>query len=60
MGNQFSSKIIGIGHITLTPNTECKLMLKDVRNVLEMHLNLISVERLIIARGIKEGSLYFM
>jgi len=81
MGIQVPSKIIGIGDITLIINTECKLMLKDVRHLLDMRLNLISVGKfddvglvshiggeiwrltkgsLIIAKGKKEGSLYFM
>ena len=81
MGNQVSSKVIGVGDITLITNTGCKLILKDVRHVPDMRLNLISAGRLddaglvnhfgggtwkltkgslIIARGNKEGSLYFM
>ena len=40
--NQVSSKIIGIGDITLTTNIGCKLILNDVRHVLDMHFNLIS------------------
>jgi len=81
MENQVSSKIVGIGDITMTTNTGCKLVLKDVRHVPNIRLNLISVGKLdnaglvnhfgggkwkltngssIIARGIKEGSLYIM
>ena len=46
MGNQVSSKIVGIGDITLITNTGCKLILKDVRLVPDMHLNLVSTEKL--------------
>ena len=46
MGNQVSSKIVGIGNITLITNTGCKLMLKDVRHVLDICLNLISTGKL--------------
>ena len=81
MGNQVSSKIIGIGDITLITNTGCKLELKDVIHVPDMRLNLISARKLddvglfnhfgggiwkltkgslIVARGKKEGFLYFM
>jgi len=81
MWNQVSRKIIGIGDVTLITNTGCKLMLKYVRRVPDIHLNLISGGKLddvslvnhfgvgiwkltkgslIVARGKKEGSLYFM
>jgi len=40
MGNKVSSKIIGIGDIPMT--TRCKLLLKDVRHVPDMRLNLIA------------------
>jgi len=46
MGNQLSSKIIGIGDITMTTSTGCKLVLKDVRHVRDMRLNLISAGKL--------------
>jgi len=80
-GNQVLRKIIGIGDITLITNTRCKLVLKNVRHVLDMCLNIIppgklddanlvdhfggriwklTKESLIIARGKKEASLYFM
>ena len=42
MGNQVSSKIVGIGDVTLITNTGFKPMLKDVRHVPDMRLNLIS------------------
>ena len=41
MGNQVTSKIVGIGDITMTTNTGCKLVL-NVRHVLNMCLNLIT------------------
>ena len=65
----------------MTTNPRCKLVLKDVRHVLDKHLNLISAGKiddvglvnhfgggkwkltngsLIVARGVKEGSLYVM
>jgi len=46
MENQVSSKIVGIGDITMTTNTRCKLVLKDVRHVPDMRLNLIQSENL--------------
>jgi len=65
----------------MTTNTGCKLVLKDVRYILDMCLNLILAEKLydtglvnhygggkwkltngslIVARGVKKGSLYIM
>ena len=44
--NQVLSKIIGIGGITLITNIGCDLILKDVRHVPDMRLNLISAEKL--------------
>lgn len=46
MGNQVTSKIIGIGDVHLKTNTGCKLILKDVRHVPDMRLNLISAGKL--------------
>ena len=46
MGNQDMSKIVGIGNITLTTSTGRKLILKDVRHVPTMRLNLISAGKL--------------
>ncbi|CAH9093721.1 unnamed protein product [Cuscuta epithymum] len=46
MGNQDRSKIVGIGDIVLTTSTGCKLVLKDVRHVPAMRLNLISAGKL--------------
>ena len=46
MGNQDMSRIVRIGNITLTTSTGCKLVLKDVRHVPAMRLNLISAGKL--------------
>ena len=46
MGNKVSSKIIGICDINMTINIGRKLVLKDVRHVLDMRLNLISAGKL--------------
>ncbi|KAE8697223.1 hypothetical protein F3Y22_tig00110627pilonHSYRG00093 [Hibiscus syriacus] len=46
MGNQYRSKIVGIGDIILTTSTGCKLILKDVRHIPTMRLNLISAGNL--------------
>ncbi|KAI5335776.1 hypothetical protein L3X38_025910 [Prunus dulcis] len=43
MGNDKLSKIVGRGDISLETNTSCHLVLKDVRHVLDMSLNLISI-----------------
>ena len=45
MGNSGTSKIICIGDIYLEIGTESKLILKNVRHVLDIHLNLISTCR---------------
>ena len=42
MGNDHVSKIVGMGEICLETNTNCRLVLKDVRHVPDMRLNLIS------------------
>ncbi|CAL2254439.1 unnamed protein product [Prunus armeniaca] len=42
MGNDKLSKIVGRGDISLETNTSCHLVLKDVRHVPDMRLNLIS------------------
>ncbi|BFG34854.1 hypothetical protein CerSpe_211280 [Prunus speciosa] len=42
MRNYKLSKIVGRGDISLETNTSCHLVLKDVRHVLDMLLNLIS------------------
>ena len=46
MGNNETSKITGIGNIILETNTGCKLILKDVRHVPDIRLNLISAGKL--------------
>ena len=46
MGNEGLSKIIGMGNICLETNLGCKLLLKDVRHVPDIRLNLISTGRL--------------
>jgi len=46
VGNKVSSKIIGICDINMTINIGRKLVLKDVRHVPNMHLNLILVGKL--------------
>ncbi|VVA98474.1 unnamed protein product [Arabis nemorensis] len=46
MGNQGRSKIVGKGDVILTSNTGSKIILKDVRHVPDMHLNLISTGKL--------------
>lgn len=46
MGNNGSSKIIGIGDVCLETNTGCKLTLHDVRHVPDIRLNLISAGKL--------------
>ena len=45
MGNEGTCRIVGIGDVWLTTPTGCKL-LKDVRHVPEVRLNLISAGRL--------------
>ncbi|BAT87454.1 hypothetical protein VIGAN_05082100 [Vigna angularis var. angularis] len=46
MGNHVTSKIVGIGEVTLTTQNGNKLVLKEVRHVPEIRLNLISVGKL--------------
>ena len=43
MGNYGTADIIGMGDIHLKTNLGCKLVLKDVRHVVDLRLNLISV-----------------
>ena len=43
MGNNGTSKIVGIGDICLETSTESKLILKNIRHVPYIHLNLISI-----------------
>ena len=46
MGNHVTSKIVGIGEVTLVSENGNKLVLKEVRHVPDMRLNLISVSKL--------------
>lgn len=46
IGNHITSKIIGIREVTLIIINDNKLVLKEVRHVLEMRLNLISAGKL--------------
>ena len=46
MGNNGTSKIVGIGDICLETSIGSKLILKDVRHVPDIRLNLISIGRL--------------
>ena len=46
MGNHITSKTIGIGEVTLMTENGSKLVLKEVRHVPEMRLNLISTGKL--------------
>ena len=46
MGNHVTSKIVGIGEVTLINENGNKLVLKEVRHVPEMRLNLISAGKL--------------
>ena len=46
MGNSGTSKIVGIGDICLETSIGSKLILKDVRHVPDIRLNLISIGRL--------------
>jgi transposase InsO family protein len=46
MGNDGECKIVGIGNVCLLTSTGCRLILKDVRHVPDVRLNLISAGRL--------------
>ena len=46
MGNEGLSKIIGLGDVCLKTYLGCKLLLKDVRHVPDIRLNLISTRKL--------------
>ena len=46
MGNESACGIVGIGDVCLTTSTGCKLLLKDVRHVPEVRLNMISAGQL--------------
>ena len=42
MGNKKASKIVGLGDTCLETSVGCKLLLKDIRNGLDIWLNLTS------------------
>jgi transposase InsO family protein len=42
MGNTSNSKIVGVGNIRVQTNVGCTLILKDVRHIPDLRLNLIS------------------
>ena len=46
MGNEGACRIVGIGDVCFTTSTGYKLLLKDVRHVPKVCLNLISTDRL--------------
>ncbi|KAK9000129.1 hypothetical protein V6N11_082261 [Hibiscus sabdariffa] len=46
MGNHETSKIMSIGNVILKTNTHCEIVLKDIRHVPDMCLNLISTSKL--------------
>ena len=46
MGNDGECKIVGIGNVCLLTSIGCRLMLKDVRDVPDVRLNLILAGRL--------------
>ena len=43
MGNEGACRVVGIGDLCLVTSTGCRPMLRDVRHVLEVRLNLIYV-----------------
>ena len=46
MGNKAKCEIVGIGDVELETSIGCKLVMKDVKHVLEMRFSLISVGKL--------------
>ncbi|GMH29833.1 hypothetical protein Nepgr_031676 [Nepenthes gracilis] len=46
MGNEGTSQVVGKGDVVLTNNNGTKLILKDVRHVPNINLNIISASRL--------------
>ena len=46
MGNEGACRIVSIGDVWLTTSIGCKLLLKEVRHVLEVRLNLMPAGRL--------------
>ena len=62
MGNEGTCRIVGIGDVWLMTPTGCKMLLKDVRHVPEVRLNLISAGRLDdegYTSSIRNGSMKF-
>ncbi|RVW80143.1 Retrovirus-related Pol polyprotein from transposon TNT 1-94 [Vitis vinifera] len=55
MGNDGSAKAIGMGDVRLETSNGTMLILKNVKHILDIHMNLIS-----IAKGKKCSSLYLM
>ena len=46
MGNEGACRIVGIGDVCLTTSTGWRLLLREVRHVSEVKLNMISTSRL--------------
>ena len=46
MRNEGASKIVGIGDICVETSIDCKLLLKDVKHIPNICLNLISTGKL--------------
>ena len=46
MGNEAKCEIVGMGDVELETSIRCKLVMKYVRHVPEMHFSLISVRKL--------------
>ena len=46
MGNEGACQIVDVGDVCLLTSTGCRLFLKDVQHVLEVRLNLISIDQL--------------
>ena len=49
MGNSSNADIVGVGDVCIQTNIGCTLTLKDMRHVLDLHLNLIFVHTLDLA-----------
>ena len=45
MGNDGSCKIVGMGNVCLMTSTGCRMMLRDVRHIPDVRLNMISIGR---------------
>ena len=46
MGNDDTRRIIGIGNVCLLTSTNCRIMLKDIRHVLDIRRTLISTRHM--------------